>query len=153
MEPLQAFVIIVLTFLFSELRNPPANDYDIQQENMNAKYISFSKMDQQPYDKLPRGKRGQKDIIHDYASKPPYYPARGGRRGQKRYQSYLVMPANRIQPSTRGKKRPKRYQSHLVIPANCYTTQHQREEEAKKISYSVYKVNNKILYTLPRQLR
>ena len=109
MEPLQAFVIIVLTFLFSELQNPPANDYDIQQENMNAKYISFSKMDQQPYDKLPRGKRGQRDIIHDYASKPPYYPARGGRRGQ----NVSVIPGYASKP---------------------HTTQYQREEEAKKIS-------------------
>ena len=138
MEPLQAFVIIVLTFLFSELRNPPANDYDIQQENMNAKYISFSKMDQQPYDKLPRGKRGQKDIIQDYASKPPYYPARGGRRGQKdishtwlcQQTAYNPAPEERrgqkdishtwlcrqtaIRPSTRGKKKPKRYHTRSI---------------------------------------
>ena len=130
MEPLQAFVIIVLTFLFSELRNPPANDYDIQQENMNAKKISYTIM-----------LASRHTTQHEEEEEA------------KMYQSYLVMPANRIQPSTRGKKRPKRYQSHLVMPANRYTTQQQREEEAKKISYSVYKVNNKILYILPRQLR
>ena len=104
MEPLRAFVIIVLTFLFSELRNPPANDYDIQQENMNAKYISFRKMDQQPYDKLPRGKRGQ------------------------------IMLASRHTTQHEEEEEAKKIS---VIPGYAgkpHTTQHQREEEAKKIS-------------------